>query len=131
MIFFTFLLFALAFHFSKCADWTLNDSEVYPLSYQNVDRNGSSLFFNSISYKNGDLWLLGQTSLYNETFTRFQDNIAQVMFISRLNSTTGAVKWVKAFHVNETSSLFLNQEIYYKNSIDNKKSHLRTLSKYF
>ena len=112
MIVFLFMAFILILKLAKCSDWLLNDSEVYPLSYQNVDRNGTSLYFNSIAYKNGDLWLLGQTSLYNETFTRFKDNIAQVMFISRLNSTTGAVKWAKAFHVNASSSLFLNQEMY-------------------
>ena len=34
------------------------------------------------------------------------------MFIARLNSTTGEVKWAKAFHVNESSSSFLNYEMY-------------------
>ena len=110
---FTFaFIVALILQLSKALDCNLTDSEVYPLSYQNVDRNGTSLYLNSISYGNGDLWLLGQTSLYNETFTQYSNNIAQVMFIARLNSTTGEVKWAKAFHVNESSTTFLNYEMY-------------------
>ena len=57
-------LYFLVLHFSKCMDWVLNESEVYPLSYQNVDRNGTTLYFNSVTYENGDLWMLAQTSLY-------------------------------------------------------------------
>ena len=112
MMFILVVAFIYVIHYAKSVDWMLEDSVVYPLSYQNVDRNGTSIYFNSISYENGDIWLLGQTSLYNETFTKFRDNIGQTMFISRLNSTTGEVKWAKAFHVNDSATAFLNYEMY-------------------
>ena len=56
--------------------------------------------------------MLGQTVLYNETFTRSLNNISNVMFMSRLNSTTGEVKWSKAFNVKATSnSSFINYQL--------------------
>ena len=56
--------------------------------------------------------MLGKTALFNETFTRSLNKIYNVMFVSRLNSSTGEVKWSKAFHVKPTAnSIFVNYQL--------------------
>ena len=56
--------------------------------------------------------MLGQTTLFNETFTRSLNNVSNVMFMSRLNSSTGEVKWSKAFNVKSSAnSSFINYQL--------------------
>ena len=63
-------------------------------------------------FENGDIWMLGKSALYNETFTRSLDKIYNVMFLSRLSSSTGEIKWNKAFHVKPAAnSSFINYQL--------------------